>query len=192
MNVKMTWQIELRTDLLLSLNDDSLSLLELSGCRQINLGIEKTSSSALKSLGKTSIIAGLKEKNKHIVESTQIKLTATFILGGINEDEFSTKQLITDSKELSLSQAHYNPLCVYPSTILYKKCGFQVRDWYNLVQKDSILLGEIIFENKMLSCEKLFCLLEIAYDEFYGKSNDSQINPYTNRFNVRGQCVENL
>ena len=187
--VNMTWQMELRTDLLLSLTDSSLYLLEKSGCRQINIGVEKTTSNALKALGKTSIIDGLKDKNQHIREITTISLTATFILGGIGEDENSVKQLIAESKQLSLSQAHFNPLFVYPATRIYEKYGLGNRDWYNIIQQDILPWGEIVFENENLSRDKILELLEFAYNEFYGSSNSTSINLYSNRFNLRGRTL---
>ena len=142
--VDMSWQIELRTDLLLALTDESIKLLEQAGCRQINIGIEKMNNKALTVLGKSSTVVGLKEKNKHITNISSISITATFILGGIDEDENSVMDLIASSKELSLSQAHFNPLFVYPSTRLYTKCGYQPRDWYSLIQDDPLPWGEIV------------------------------------------------
>ena len=184
-DVGVTWQIELRTDLLLSLTDDSLKLLEQTGCRQINLGIENMRNESLASLGKTSSIAGLKEKNRHIAKMYNIKITATFILGGLNEDENTVRQLIADSKELSLSQAHFNPLFLYPGTKIYEECGFHIRDWYGLIIKDTMPWGEIVYESKELPLEKLLGLLELAYTNFYGKSSKTNTNPYSNRYNVR-------
>jgi radical SAM superfamily enzyme YgiQ (UPF0313 family) len=183
--VNMSWQVELRTDSLLALTDESINLLEQAGCRQINIGIEKVDNESLSALGKTSSVIGLKEKCKHITDISTIQITATFILGGIGEDEESTKQLIAASKELSLSQAHFNPLFVYPATRMYTKCGYQIRDWYALIQEDTLPWGEIVCESKQLSRDKLLNLLEFAYDEFYGNSNGTYINPYSNRFNVR-------
>lgn len=183
-NVDMTWQIELRTDLLLALSDDSVKLLEKAGCRQINIGIEKTCNEALSTLGKTSSVVGLKEKNKHITELSSIQITATFILGGNGEDEDSVKQLIADSRGLSLSQAHFNPLFVYPSTRLYAKCKYQDREWYDIIQNDTLPWGEIVYESEKLPCDKLISLLELAYVAFYGHSSGSYTNPYLNRFNI--------
>ncbi len=191
-NLDMTWQIELRTDLLLSLSKESILLLEEAGCRQINIGIEKTNNMALVTLGKTSFITGLKEKNKQIIELSCIKITATFILGGINEDEATVKQLIADSKQMSLSEAHYNPLFVYPDTGLYTKCGFKDRDWYQLIQEDKRPWGEVFYENKELSSEKILDLLDHAYTEFYSNSKEIHTIPYIDRFNLRGNTFENL
>ncbi|MDR1689120.1 MAG: B12-binding domain-containing radical SAM protein [Clostridiales bacterium] len=182
--LSMTWQIEMRTDLLLSLTDESLTLLEKSGCRQINIGIEKTSSESLFCIGKTSTIEGLMEKNKHIAKLFGIELTATFILGGFNENEKTVRKLIEDSKKLSLTQAHFNPLFVYPSTKLYNNYGLKARDWYNLIKNDTLPWGEIVFENTELSREKLLSFLDLAYTEFYGKTCINYTNQYLNRFNL--------
>jgi radical SAM superfamily enzyme YgiQ (UPF0313 family) len=118
-NINMNWQIELRSDLVLSIDESSIDLLEKAGCRQINIGIEKTTDKMLRSIGKNSSVIGLREKNYLIVSRSNILLTGTFILGGPGEDETSTKQLVRDAKELSLTAAHFSPLFLYPSTKLY-------------------------------------------------------------------------
>ena len=183
--VAMTWQIELRTDLLLGLTDTSVKLLERAGCRQINIGIEKTSDEALATIGKASSVGGIDAKNKHISEISQIKLAATFILGGDNESETSVMQLIMDSKKLSLSQAHYNPLFVYPATKLYAKCGFKNREWYNLIINDTLPWGEVVYESKELPREKLLYLIDKAYTEFYRDLPSNECDTYSDRFNIR-------
>jgi radical SAM superfamily enzyme YgiQ (UPF0313 family) len=181
----MTWQIELRPDLLLSLNDDSIHLLENSGCRQINLGIEKGSDEGLRFLGKTSSLTGLRQKNLHIKKISRINLSATFILGGGTETRNDVIQLVEESKSLELDFAHYNPLFVYPGTPLYKLVFNNDRTWADIISNDSLPWGEIVFENDSLKCPDLLELVDYAYMEFYKNTEYASQQMIVDRFNIK-------
>jgi len=183
----MTWQIELRPDLLLALTDDSINLLENSGCRQISLGIEKVSSAGLKFLGKSDALAGLKQKNFHIREISKIELSATFILGGGNETRSDVIQLIEKSKCLGLSFAHFNPLFVYPGTPLYRHLFASDRSWADTIYNDILPWGEIIFENENLKRADLLELVDYAYSEFYKDTEYASQHMISDRFNIKGE-----
>ncbi len=184
-NLNMTWQIELRPDLLLSINDDSLSLLENSGCRQISLGIEKVSDAGLRFLGKKNSIIGLKEKILHIKEISKIGISATFIIGGGNETREDVIQLVETSKNLGLDFAHYNPLFVYPGTPLYKLIFDDDRIWAKMIYNDDLPWGEIIFENSNLNRNDLLELVNYAYKEFYKDTKYYDQQMVVDRFNIK-------
>lgn len=179
------WQMELRPDLLLSLSDNSILLLENSGCRQINLGIEKISSEGLGFLGKTNSIKGLKEKNLHIKNISRIKLSATFILGGGSENHDDVLRLIEESKDLGLDFAHYNPLFVYPGTPLYKDVFDDDKKWAEIIYNDTLPWGEIVYENEHLKCSDLIKLVDYAYSEFYKNTKHAEHQMVIDRFNIK-------
>lgn len=179
------WQMELRPDLLLSLSDNSILLLENSGCRQINIGIEKISSEGLAFLGKANSIKGLKEKNLHIKNISKIKLSATFILGGGYENYDDVFRLIEESKNLGLDFAHYNPLFVYPGTPLYKDVFDDDKKWAEIIYNDTLPWGEIVFENEYLKCLDLIKLVDYAYSEFYKNTEFAEHQMVVDRFNIK-------
>lgn len=184
-DLQITWQIEMRPDLLVALNDESIQLLEKSGCRQISLGIEKVSEAGLKFLGKTSSFAGLRQKNLHIKKISNIKLAATFILGGGEETCDDIMKLVEESKSLGLDFAQYNPLFVYPGTPLYKHVFDNERTWADIIYNDRLPWGEIVYENHSLKCSDLLELVDYAYLEFYKNTVYEGQKMVFDRFNIK-------
>jgi len=184
-NLDISWQIELRPDLLVALDDDSILLLIESGCRQINIGIEKVSASGLEFLGKADSFPGLKQKNFHIREISNISLSATFILGGGNETRNDVIHLIKESKSLGLNFAHFNPLFVYPGTPLYNQVFDNDRAWAEIICNDTLPWGEIVFENDSLKRSDLLELVDYAYSEFYKDTEHSSQLMISDRFNIK-------
>lgn len=183
--LNMTWQIELRPDLLTSLNDDSIHLLEMSGCRQISLGIEKVSDAGQRFLGKNSSLIGLRQKNLYIKEISKINLSATFILGGESETRDDVIQLVEESKSLGLDFVHYNPLFVYPGTPLYKLVFNDDRIWADIIYNDDLPWGEIVYENDSLKRADLLKLVDYSYSEFYRNTKYFGEQMIVDRFNIK-------
>lgn len=181
----MKWQIELRPDMILALNNDSICLLSDSGCRQINIGIEKVSEKGLKFLGKSPQMTGLQKKLRGIKEISGIQLSGTFILGGGNETRGDIISLISKSTELGLDYAHYNPLFLYPGTPLYKSVFNNDREWAQIILNDTLPLGEIIYENSSLSRFDLLNLVDYAYAEFYKGTELAGQEMVEDRFNIK-------
>src|SRR5688500_15660401 len=78
------YQLELRCDAVMKLSEESLSGLKSSGCRQINMGIEKGQASQLNLLRKRlapDVAADACQK----VSSAGIRAAGTFIIGGAGE-----------------------------------------------------------------------------------------------------------
>jgi len=186
-NLHMTWQMEMRPDLFLSLDDSSFRILSSCGCRQINLGIEKVSAVGLKFLGKAASFDGLREKISMVKERTNISLSATFILGGRGETRKETIELINESNRLGLDFAHYNPLFVYPGTPLYSQVFDSKKTWASMIYNDILPWGEIVFENEHLKCADLLNLVDYAYSEFYKSTIYSNQQMISDRFNLRGE-----
>lgn len=184
-HLNMTWQMEIRTDLLMELNIESLMLLEKSGCRQINIGIEKTSSDGLEYLGKSIPLIGLAQKIAEIKDLTHIQLAGTFILGGGNETEEDILQIIDNSTKMNLDFAHYNPLFIYPGTPIYNSVFSGKQDWVSYILKDTLPWGEIVFENRYVNREKLLELVNKAYSKFYSNSQYYNSQMVIDRFNLK-------
>lgn len=180
----MKWQMELRTDFVIEMSNKSIAFLEQCGCRQINIGIEKTTDKELFSLGKTSSVSGLKAAILRIKDNSNIKLTGTFILGGPEESEADIKKMIIDSTLLGLDTVQYNPLYIYPGTPLYDKTIKDTRKWLYYAL-DNMPLGEIIFENEYVNKDKLINLLDYAYAEFYKDTSMRNDLMVTDRLNLR-------
>lgn len=183
--LNMTWQMEIRTDLLMELNAKSFLLLEKSGCRQINIGIEKTNNDGLKYLGKNIPLIGLAQKIALIKELTSIQLAGTFILGGGNETEEDILQIINNSTKMNLDYAHYNPLFIYPGTPIYNAVFSNKQDWVSYILKDTLPWGEIVYENTHVNREKLLGLVNEAYSKFYLNSQYTDSQMVVDRFNLK-------
>jgi radical SAM superfamily enzyme YgiQ (UPF0313 family) len=181
----MRWQIEMRPDFFSLLTIEDLSLLRKAGCRQINIGIEKVSQNGLRFLGKTGNGENLKEKIALAKEKQGIQISATFILGGEEETEDDIKQLVDYAKGLSLDFAHFNPLFVYPGTPLYNKVFSNESEWVDLVLRDNLPWGEIVYENKNLDRSKLLRLIDYAYIEFYKDTALADEQMIEDRFNIK-------
>lgn len=182
--ISMTWQMEIRCDLFLKLCKEDIILLEKAGCRQVNLGIEKTYVAGLEELGKNIPLNGLAEQILALKNISHIKVAGTFILGGKNETERDIKDIIENSTKLHLDYAHYNPLFIYPGTPIYQEYFKNEKEWVDYIIKDNWPWGEVVYENKYINREQLICLVDYAYEKFYADSpyrNDIMIK---DRFNL--------
>lgn len=183
--LSLTWQIEIRCDAFLQLNETDFLLLKRAGCRQMNLGIEKTYIAGLQALGKNIPLHGLKEQIQRMKALASIQAAGTFILGGKNETEADVRGIIENSTKLNLDFAHYNPLFVYPGTPLYEEYFSNEREWVSYLLKDNWLWGEIVYENADLSKEKIVHLAEEAYELFYEGSPYLGDNMVRDRFRLQ-------
>lgn len=181
----MTWQMEIRCDLFEKMNNEDVMLLYRSGCRQINLGIEKTSAEGLKYLGKNISLNGLAEQIRFVKNISEIKVAGTFILGGKNETRENIEQIIEESTKMNLDFAHYNPLFIYPGTPIYDEYFKNEKDWVNYILKDNWPWGEIIYQNNDVNREELLELVNKAYDRFYSTSRYKDDIMVKDRFNLK-------
>ena len=181
----MTWQMEIRCDTFLQLDETDLLLLKRAGCRQMNLGIEKTFIAGLQALGKHIPLHGLPEQIQYMKALTGIQAAGTFILGGRDETEADVRGIIENSTKLNLDFAHYNPLFVYPGTPLYMEYFADEREWVSYLLKDNWLWGEIVYENANLSREKILHLSEEAYKQFYADLPYRDDKMVKDRFRLR-------
>lgn len=182
--LNMTWQMEIRCDLFKNINDKDSILLYQSGCRQINLGIEKTSDEGLANLGKNITLEGLAQKIKHLKSISKIKIAGTFILGGAGETKDNIEEMIEESTKINLDFAHYNPLFIYPGTPIYQEYFQDKKDWVKYILEDEVPWGEIVYENEYVNKEQLLKLVKEAYEKFYSNSIYRDSVMVKDRFNL--------
>lgn len=164
--IDMTWQIEIRPDILVEISDNELKMLSINGCRQMNIGVEKTYREGASVFGKRYNYEELKAYLFHIHRICSIRMTGTFILGGENETIESTRKLIQASIEMGLDDAEYSPLFVYPDTPLYEKYFNNPREWLTIVLNADEPWGEVVYENNKLGKADLISLIDEAYQSF--------------------------
>jgi len=164
----VVWQIEMRPDIANSLDESSIKAMYESGCRQINLGIEKGTLKGLRSIEKALQPEQSVEACKRIRSTApNLRLAGTFILGGPGETYEEAVETIEYSKNLGLLFAHFYPLEIYPGTRLYqRKFGSDMRAWLDLILRDTVFAGSIVYED-LLGKEDIAELTCKAYRAFY-------------------------
>lgn len=169
----INWEIEMRPEVVYALNSTLANTLYLSGCRQINIGIETANMGLSAVLGKPANPELLRKSLSQIKRGAPaLRLTGTFILGGPGETEDTIAQTVEYAKSLGLLFAHFYPLEIYPGTKLYESIyGIIPADWlYQRVISDDLPWGEIIYENQFLSRDSLLAMVNQAYNKFYNDS----------------------
>lgn len=185
-NIGVTWQMEMRPDVFCALSDGSIDNLKAYGCREISLGVEKLSKSGLAFLGKSGIQDNFQEKIHDFKRKTEIRIAATFILGGGDETAQGIRDEIDLIKKWGIDFAHFNPLFVYPGTPLYAEVfGNDNRAWAYRVLGDDLPWGEIVYENQDLTREDLLDLIDYAYHKFYENTKYAGEQMVQDRFNLR-------
>lgn len=184
--LNMTWQIEVRPDIIVKLTEEELVLLSDSGCRQMNIGVEKTYDTGASMFGKRFNYDELRNCLAHIHQTCQIKLTGTFILGGKGETKDTIEKLILASANMNLDQAEYSPLFVYPDTPIYKDMFSNPKEWFDVIMSSKDSLGEVIYEDDLLDKDTLLSLVNEAYCFFYKGTRYSASDRITDRYNLKG------
>ena len=184
-DVHMSWQMEVRVDWLTQINPDGVHMLEECGCRQINVGIEKTDTYGQKYLGKIFSVSALMDAIRMVKQCSKIQVAGTFILGGSNEDRSAILKEIDISKTLGLDFVHFNPLFIYPGTKIYYEQFYGQRDWLKYILEDSLPWGEIVYENEFVDRDELIELTERAYHTFYVGTEYETEEMVLDRFNLR-------
>lgn len=183
--VHISWQMEVRVDWLTQIDPDGVHMLEECGCRQINVGIEKTNPLGQEYLGKTFSVEDLVDAIQLIKRHSKIHIAGTFILGGSDENQKRILEEIDTSKNLGLDFAHFNPLFIYPGTNIYHQRFRDSRDWLNYILEDSLPWGEIVYENESVNRDTLIELTERAYRTFYDGTKYEAEEMVLDRFNLR-------
>lgn len=184
-DIHMSWQMEVRVDWLTQINPDGVHMLEECGCRQINVGIEKTDPHGQEYLGKTFSVDALADAIQTVKRHSNIHVAGTFILGGGDEDRTDILKEINESKKLGLDFAHFNPLFIYPGTRIYDQQFHGPHDWLDYILEDVLPWGEIVYENHSIDRDALIELTETAYHTFYAGTKYEAEEMVLDRFNLR-------
>ena len=180
----MTWQIEIRPDILVNLNDGELRRVSKLGCRQMNIGVEKTYDDGASVFGKPYDYEKLKVYLAHAHTVVPIRMTGTFILGGERETQDSVREIIKASADMNLDAAEYSPLFVYPDTPIYDKVFASPKSWVDVILLAEEPWGEIVYENDDLDKKTLIALVEEAYRCFYKDNVESM--KVRDRYHLKG------
>lgn len=185
LGLQMTWQIEIRPDILIELNDDELLELSRYGCRQMNIGVEKTYDDGASIFGKRYDYKKLKEYLAHAHTVVPIRMTGTFILGGKGETLNSVRDLIHASADMNLDEAEYSPLFVYPDTPIYSDVFSDPRSWLDIILSSVEPWGEVVYENSELSKDALIALVDEAYSYF--NQERKRTDHIRDRYHLKGK-----
>lgn len=180
----MTWQIEIRPDILVELTDIELLKASRYGCRQMNIGVEKTYQDGAFVFGKPYDYLKLKDYLGHAHEVAPIRMTGTFILGGEGETITSVRETIRASTEMNLDEAEFSPLFVYPGTPIYDSVFSNPRSWVDVIMASEEPWGEVVYESKALDKATLISLVNEAYKYFNnGRKETKRIQ---DRYHLKG------
>ena len=182
------WQIEIRPDVFSAMSSDTFKYVFAHGCRQLNIGIEKFSSSQLRLLSKPYSTDQLKETCELANKvCPKMRLVGTFIFGGPGETLESINETIEFSTQLGLLFTHYHPLKLYPGTPLYSSVfGQDKRAWFDKIMNDKWPWGEIIYEDGKTSVARLVDWVHFAYHRFYGRHEWKELAKYHLGQNYKG------
>lgn len=112
------WQIELRADVAAKLSIQFLKLLALSGCRSINLGIERISNKDLKIISKGLTIDKIRSGIKRINEIGKFTISGTFIIDDQKDGFFKLIRTVLFAFSLNLDYTIFSSLKIYYGTPL--------------------------------------------------------------------------
>lgn len=164
-----TYQLELRCDAVEVLSDETFEALVATGCRQVNMGIEKGHVAQLAQIRKR-LSPDVARSACERVSAAGIRAAGTFIVGGVGESENEVRETIEFALSLPLVYAHFNPLAVYPGTQLFREVfpELPANRWLHLCLDDSIApMGDILWRSKELPIEVSLKAVSEAYRQFY-------------------------
>lgn len=161
---KIVWAIRSRVDLV---DGEILKALKEAGCNRVYYGIESGNEDILKTLGKKTSIAKIRE----VMEETRrlgIDCFGYFMIGNPGETRETIQQTIDLSLELKLNYAQFSKVTPMPATRLYEMLLAETgRD----IWKEAVLKGEeaqkIPRPGCKLSDEEIQAWTRKAYLTFY-------------------------
>ena len=104
-------------------NPEMVSLMYEAGCRSTYIGVESSNQETLDSYNK-KISADISRKAISVLKENKIEMTASFIIGGLNEDKKMVKDTLRYAKSLNPNTVSFTILTPYPGTDLFE----QVKD----------------------------------------------------------------
>ena len=104
-------------------NPEMVSLMYEAGCRSTYIGIESKNQETLDSYNK-KISAEISREAISILKDNKIEMTASFIIGALNEDKEMVEDTLRFAKSLNPNTVSFTILTPYPGTDLFE----QVKD----------------------------------------------------------------
>ena len=145
-----------------------LHAMKKSGCEIILIGFESLNKENLKQMNKSFNYAiGERDELVKRIHDAGIGIYGTFVFGYDNDDERTISDAVEFAKKHNLYTAAFNHLLPFPNTALYERLKNENRLLYDKWWlADGYNYGEVAFEPKLLSAEKLSRLCRDARKEF--------------------------
>ena len=147
---------------------EMLSLMYEAGCRSTYIGIESRNQETLDSYNK-KISADISSEAISILKNNKIEMTASFIIGALNEDREMVEDTLRFAKSLNPNTVSFTILTPYPGTDLFEQVKDRITtfDWRKY---DGI--HSVIQLNHFKPMQLQFTLLRF-YISFYLRSFES-------------------
>ncbi len=145
-----------------------LKAMKKSGCELILIGFESLNKANLEQMNKSFNYAlGERDELVKRIHDAGIGIYATFVFGYDNDDERTINDAVEFAKKHNFYTAAFNHLLPFPNTALYNRLKEDNRLIYDKWWlADGYNYGELAFEPKLLSAEKLSSLCRDARKEF--------------------------
>jgi len=149
-------------------NPEMVSLMYEAGCRSTYIGIESRNQETLDSYNK-KISADISREAISILKNNKIEMTASFIIGALNEDREMVEDTLRFAKSLNPNTVSFTILTPYPGTDLFEQVKDRITtfDWRKY---DGI--HSVIQLNHFKPLQLQFTLLRF-YISFYLRSFES-------------------
>lgn len=145
-----------------------LKAMKKSGCEIILIGFESLNPDNLKQMNKSfNLAVGERDELVKRIHDAGIGIYATFVFGYDNDDERTINDAMEFAKKHNFYTAAFNHLLPFPNTALYNRLKEDNRLIYDKWWlADGYNYGELAFEPKLVSAEKLSKLCRDARKEF--------------------------
>ncbi|MBD5138926.1 MAG: B12-binding domain-containing radical SAM protein [Ruminococcus sp.] len=145
-----------------------LRAMKKSGCEIILIGFESLNEANLNQMNKSFNYAlGERDELVKRVHDAGMGIYATFVFGYDNDDERTVNDAVEFAKKHNFYTAAFNHLLPFPNTALYERLkadGRLIYDKWWLAEGYNY--GELAFNPKLLSAEKMSSLCRDARKEF--------------------------
>lgn len=111
----LVWACQSRVD---TLDDEMLCAMKVSGCVQIDFGVESGSDKTLKTMKKSTSVEAARRVFS-MTKNSGIRSCATFIIGFPNETEQDMEETFNFAKEIRADYTAFYFLTPYPGTPIY-------------------------------------------------------------------------
>lgn len=149
-------------------DEQLLRAMKKSGCEIILIGFESLNKENLRQMNKSFNYAlGERDELVKRIHDAGIGIYATFVFGYDHDDESTISDALEFAKKHNFYTAAFNHLLPFPNTALYDRLEAEKRLLYDKWWlAEGYNYGEVAFEPKLLSAEKLSKLCRDARKEF--------------------------